>query len=219
MSSEEFYKANKKAFGVIDGAITSAQDTVKGSKSKIEAQFVKSRNEFIDNIQKYGVKVGGIDSRAVLKGIYQEVKKKDPLEVVSKKTATYELATLIMSKWANRRGQTSDAYAKIASVKNPFAALTAFAIASAGISPSFWKMIGKDQEVIGEAHWFDNKTDVVIKTSKTSNITLVDSYDAAGFNLEYTTLLGSDRYDTKLVFRFADTAIRIEVQRLVALDH
>jgi len=217
MSSTDFYKQNKKSFQQVDDVIKSVQSTINDSKPQLEAQFIKSRNAFIKELSKYGVNVAGGSSKDVLKGIYASVKKKDPLEVVSKKTATYELATLIMNKWAKRKGETSDAYKKIASVKNPFAALTAFAIAEAGISPSFWKIIGKDTNPIGEAHWFDNSVDVTIKTSKTSKINLTDNYDAAGFQLEYTTLLGTDAYDTRLVFRFADTAIRIEVQRLAKM--
>lgn len=212
-SSAEFYKINKNLFNKVDKAIDFVKGQLSNSKPKIGAQFIKSRNEFLKLIEKYDVVVTGADSKAILQGVYTTAK--NPLEIVSKKTATYELATLIMNKWMARKGVTSDAYEKLVSIKNPFAALTAFAIAEAGISPSFWKIIGKDVGIMGEAHWFANDATVSIITSKTSKITLADSLEAAGFTLDYITTLGKDKYSTKLSFRFADTAIRIEIQKLV----
>lgn len=215
MSSDSFYKTNKKLFNEINNAIDLVKGQLSDNKPKIEAQFIKSREEFLKLIEKYDVTATGANSKTTLQGVY--TKAKNPLEIISKKTATYELATLIMNKWMNRKGVTSDAYEKLISIKNPFAALTAFAIAEAGISPSFWKIIGNDTEVMGEAHWFVNDATVSITTSKTSKITLADSYESAGFTLDYVTVLGKDKYNTKLSFRFADTAIRIEIQKLVKL--
>ena len=121
---------------------------------------------------------------------------------------------MIIDRWTDKNAQISPAYKKIQEITNPFVALTAFAIASAGISPSFHKIIGNSKSMMGgHDAWFDAKATIDID-SKTGKITLVDSVKQAGFVLQYTTLLGNVRYSTKLVFRFSGSEIRIEVQEL-----
>lgn len=211
----QFFEQNKQLFIEVDAAIELINDNLSGKShtDKLDKQFIESRTKFVQQLQRYNVQVNTEDPRVKLADI--KAGKGDTLNVVSKKTAAYELASIIIEKWNDRNKQINDAYAKIADVTNPFAALTAFAIASAGISPGFWKVIGSNSADVGSATWFDAAATVDVVNTKTSPMQLKDTPGQAGFMLHYTTSIGNHNYDTLLVFRFSDSAIRIEVQRLV----
>jgi hypothetical protein len=213
-NENQFYTKNKKIFLSIENAIKGlkAKLNQKDSSKKVKEDFVKSRNAFISDIKKYKVEVEAKNNQAFIKEI--EEKNEDPVSVLSKKTSTYELASVIIKKWTDKNTEISPAYKKIQQMSNPFVALTAFAIAEAGISPSFWKVIGSSKDLNkGESHFFDAKATVDID-SKTSPIKLIDSPEQSGFLLSYITTLGKDNFSTKLVFRFSGAEIRIEVQEL-----
>lgn len=209
-----FYKNNKPLFDDIVKSIEKLKKLMGGSNNvkKVETTFVTSRDKFVKDLQKFKVEVTAENNLKFAKAVQKE--NEDAVSVLSKKTAAYELASLIIDRWTDKNAQISPAYKKIQEMTNPFVALTAFAIASAGISPSFHKVIGNSKSMMGgHDAWFDAKATVDID-SKTSKITLVDSVKQSGFLLKYTTLLGNVRYSTKLVFRFSGSEIRIEVQEL-----
>jgi hypothetical protein len=209
-----FYRANKTLFDDLQKAIAKIKKQIGGADSlkKTQDTFVKARKEFLQNVAKYKVEVAAEDSTKFAKAVASE--NEEPVSVLSKKQAAYELAMVIMSRWADKNAKISPAYKKIQAISNPFAALTAFAIAQAGVSPSFWKAVGSARNLAGgHADFFDAKMAVDIDT-KTSKIQLIDSVKQAGFYLAYTTLMGKKRYSTKLVFRFSGSEIRIEVQEL-----
>lgn len=209
-----FYKANKDLFDDVQKAISKIKKQIGGADSlkKTEETFTKARKQFLQNVAKYNIEVTAEDSNKFAKAISKE--NEEPVSVLSKKQAAYELASVIMDRWADKNAKISPAYKKIQAVSNPFAALTAFAIAQAGVSPSFWKAIGSARNLNGgHTDFFDAKMLVDIDT-KTSKIKLIDSVKQSGFYLAYTTVMGKKRYSTKLVFRFSGSEIRIEVQEL-----
>lgn len=209
-----FYKNNKPVFDNIVRSIEKLKKLMGGSNNlkKVESTFVTSRDKFVKDLQKFKIEITAENNLKFAKAIQKE--NEDAVSVLSKKTAAYELASLIIDRWTDKNAQISPAYKKIQEMTNPFVALTAFAIASAGISPSFHKVIGNSKNMFGGHDvWFDAKATVDID-SKTSKITLVDSVKQSGFLLKYTTLLGNVKYSTKLVFRFSGSEIRIEVQEL-----
>lgn len=209
-----FYKNNKPVFDNIVRSIEKLKKLMGGSNNlkKVESTFVTSRDKFVKDLQKFKIEITAENNLKFAKAIQKE--NEDAVSVLSKKTAAYELASLIIDRWTDKNAQISPAYKKIQEMTNPFVALTAFAIASAGISPSFHKVIGNSKSMFGgHDAWFDAKATVDID-SKTSKITLVDSVKQSGFLLKYTTLLGNVKYSTKLVFRFSGSEIRIEVQEL-----
>jgi len=213
-----FLKANKPLFDDIVRSIAKIKKQIGGAEStkKTQDTFIKARTQFLRNIAKYNVEVSAESTNKFAKAIVDS--NEEPISVLSKKQAAYELATVIMDRWVDKNAKISPAYKKIQSAANPFVALTAFAIAQAGISPSFWKAIGSARNLSGgHADFFDSKVAVDIDT-KTSKIKLVDSVKQAGFYLAYTTLMGSKRFSTKLVFRFSGSEIRIEVQELKAIS-
>lgn len=215
-SDQAFYNANKKHFDNVVDAIAKIKKQIGGdsNKKKIEQAFVNSRGNFLKNLAKYKVQVTAQDSNKLAKEVQD--KNEESIRFLSMKTSAYELASLIVERWTDKNAKISPAYKKIQEVSNPFVALTAFAIAGAGVSPNFWKVIGSAKNLTGHADFFDAKAVVDIDT-KTSKIALIDSPTQAGFYLSYTTLLGAKRYSTKLVFRFSGSEIRIEVQELKAM--
>jgi hypothetical protein len=214
-SEEEFLKANQNLFNDILDSISIIKKSLTSEESskKIEDTFVNSRNTFISNIKKYKVEIEAEDSKTFVKEIKE--KSKDYIKALSMKTSTYELASLIIGKWTDKNAKISPAYKKIQDITNPFVALTAFAIAEAGISPSFYKVIGSAKSLMGHADYFSAKAEVDID-STSSKMKLVDSAGNAGFILDYVTILGNKKYDTKLAFVFSNTSIKIEVQELKA---
>ena len=214
-SEDAFYKANKTIFDDLESAIKTIKSKLTGSDStaKVKKSFTTSRDKFISDIKKYKIEVSAEDSNKFSKEVEKE--NEDFIKVLSMKTATYELASLIIDRWTDKNAKISPAYKKIQEISNPFVALTAFAIAEAGLSPSFYKVIGSSKSLMGHADYFDAKAEVDIDSSSTK-MTLVDSPKQAGFLLSYVTKLGKKNYSTKLVFRFSGSEIRIEVQELKA---
>lgn len=213
-----FYKANKRLFDDLQKSVAKIKKQIGGADStkKTQDSFVKARTKFLQDLTKYNVEVSAENSSKFAKAVVDS--NEEPVSVLSKKQAAYELATLIMDKWADKNAKISPAYKKIQSATNPFVALTAFAIAQAGISPSFWKAIGHARNLSGgHTTFFDSKVAVDIDT-KTSKIKLVDSAKQAGFYLAYTTVMGGTKFSTKLVFRFSGSEIRIEVQELKEVE-
>lgn len=214
-SEEDFYNENKSLFNDLESAVKTIKSKLTGAESstKVKKSFTTSRDKFINDIKKYKIEVSAEDSNKFSKDIEKE--NEDYVKVLSMKTSTYELASLIIDKWTDKNAKISPAYKKIQEITNPFVALTAFAIAEAGLSPSFYKVIGSSKSLMGHADYFDAKAEVDIDSSSTK-MTLVDSPKQAGFLLSYITKLGKKSYSTKLVFRFAGSQIRIEVQELKA---
>lgn len=214
-SEQAFFNANKTLFNDLESSIKTIKSKLTGADSatKVKKSFTTSRDKFISDIKKYKIEVSAEDSNKFSKDIEKE--NEDYIKVLSMKTATYELASLIMDRWTDKNAKISPAYKKIQEISNPFVALTAFAIAEAGLSPSFYKVIGSSKSLMGHADYFDAKAEVDIDSSSTK-MTLVDSPKQAGFLLSYVTKLGKKSYSTKLVFRFSGSEIRIEVQELKA---
>ena len=210
---QKFYKANKAIFDDVQKAIQTIKNKMNqgDSTAKIKKNFATSRAKFIQDLQKYKIEVTAEDSNKFSQAIQKE--NQDAVSVMTKKIAAYELASLIIERWADKNNTISPAYKKIQAMSNPFVALTAYAIAEAGVSPSFWKAVGKEKGLMGHADFFDANA-VVDIDSKTSKIVLADSVKQSGFMLKYTTLLGTKRYATVLAFRFSGAEIRIEVQQL-----
>ncbi len=212
-SKNAFEKNNKTIINQIEGAIKQVQVLISPDAvvDNLKAGFLKSRRGFIKYLNSLDVKVTAKNSEQLFQQISTT---KDPVNIITKKTQAYDLASAIMNQWI-KRDIGNKAYAKILKLTNPFAALTAFAVAETGINPGFWKFIGSEKGVEGYGHWFDPmaKVDIVVKDNMP--IILNDSIDYAGFELDYNTKIGKDVYKTKLSFRFSDSQIRIEVSKLV----
>lgn len=206
--------------------IKNIKDAVEQSKRKLKKQlknlkdlFIEKRTEFIKNIEKeYKSEVEiekSINTDIMLQSILNsnEKDKNIIIERLAKKTAAYDIAFQLIRDWANTK-EVNKGYKKIAKESNIFVALTAFALASAGISPSFWKITGNSSGKIGKSEYFSDTAKISILTTETSKILLIDSFDKAGFDLKYITKISKRQYRTTLSFLFSKTTFKIEVEEL-----
>lgn len=215
-AGDKFYSDNRAIFDKLDKAtnIIKQNHSKEDTQTNLQTTFIATRNKFIRHLKEYGVQVKSSDS----KKFYQEIMKGDAAtNVLAKKIGVYDLAIKILDKWVTKE-MSNPAYSKLTKLTNPFAALTAFAVAESGINPGFWKVIGSDRGNIGEKHWFDPKAKIAVINDKTSALVLIDSPTAADFKLEYVTSIGKHDYDTKLTFRYSKDQIRIEIEKLTSRD-
>jgi hypothetical protein len=213
-AGDKFYSDNRAIFDKLDNAtaIIKQNHSKEGTQTNLQNTFIATRNKFIRYLKEYGVQVKGADS----KKFYQEIMQGTaPTNVLAKKIGVYDLAIKILDKWVTKE-MSNPAYSKLTKLTNPFAALTAFAVAESGINPGFWKVIGSERGNIGEKHWFDPKAKIAVINDKTSALVLIDSPTAADFKLEYVTSIGNHNYDTKLTFRYSKDQIRIEIEKLTS---
>jgi len=135
-------------------------------------------------------------------------------EMLAQKAATYKLASTLIEKWTEKTKKVAPGFAAhLEKVKNPFVAITLYAIAQHGLNPNFYKVMGKDSGAIGSVAEFPSNSQVDEKKSA-DNLEIKDSPSAAGFQVIYLLAINKHTYKTTLAFRFASSQIRVEVQRL-----
>jgi hypothetical protein len=139
-----------------------------------------------------------------------------------KKASCYLLATWFLTGSKTGGLKMPSGFTAIAKQKDPFVAMTAYAIGQAGISPYFIKVKGAGDVVSklnqpASADYMGG--DGMVETSKDKAVLVVDSENAAGFavemELEVRKIKGaSKKYKVTLDFRFAGEAINIEVSEI-----
>lgn len=187
--------------------------------------FQQAYTRFVNNLKSLKIKKIEGDSRSFLKSIETRNKQdnKGKLDagkvqaLLSQKAATYDLASTLVEKWTEKTKRVSPAFADyLDKVKNPFVAITMFAIAQHGLNPNFYKAIGKNDASTGTISEFPSNSTVDEKKS-VQNIKVVDSPGQAGFYITYLLTINNHTYRTSLVFRFSKDQIRIEVEELSAV--
>ncbi len=135
-------------------------------------------------------------------------------EILSQKAATYDLASTLVEKWTEKTKKVSPAFAEyLTKVKNPFIAITLFAIAQHGLNPNFYKAVGQNNASTGTLSEFPSNS-VVDEKKSISKLKVVDSPGQAGFYIEYLLTINNHTYRTTLTFRFSKDQIRVEVEEL-----
>ena len=187
--------------------------------------FQQAYTRFVNNLKNLKIEKVEGDSRAFLKSIETKNKQdnKGKLDtskmqaLLSQKAATYDLASTLVEKWTEKTKKVSPAFADyLDKVKNPFVAITMFAIALHGLNPNFYKAIGTNNASVGTISEFPSNSTVDEKKS-VQNLKVVDSSGQAGFYIEYFLNINNHTYKTTLVFRFSKDQIRIEVEELAAV--
>lgn len=187
--------------------------------------FQQAYTRFVNNLKSLDIdKVEG-DSRSFLRSIEAKNKqenkgKLDAAKVqalLSQKAATYDLASTLIEKWTEKTKKISPAFADyLNKVKNPFVAITMFAIAQHGLNPNFFKAIGTNNATKGTISEFPSNS-VVDEKKSVQNLKVVDSPGQAGFYISYLLTINNHTYKTTLVFRFSKDQIRVEVEELAAV--
>jgi hypothetical protein len=216
------YLATNQA--AIEKAVKTVTDTL-GKSTDTATTFQQAYTRFVTNLKALKIdKVGG-NSRDFLKSIESKNKtdnggKLDAGKLqalLSQKAATYDLASTLIEKWTEKTKQVSPAFADyLDKVKNPFIAITMFAIAQHGLNPNFYKAIGTNNATTGTISEFPSNSTVDEKKS-VQNLEVIDSPGQAGFYISYLLTINSHTYKTSLVFRFSKDQIRIEVEELKSI--
>lgn len=184
--------------------------------------FQQAYTRFVKNLQAMNIKKVEGNSKDFVKKIEDKNKQENGGKVnatqmqglLSQKAATYDLASTLIEKWTEKTKRVSPAFAEhLNKVKNPFVAITMFAIAQHGLNPNFFKAIGKNDGSAGTISEFPTNS-VVDESKSVQQLKVIDSPGQAGFYIEYLLNINGHNYKTVLVFRFSKDAIRIEVEEL-----
>lgn len=196
-----------------------------GKSVNTATTFQQAYTRFVKNLQAMNItKVEG-NSKDFVKKIEDKnkINNKGKLDTVkmqgllSQKAATYDLASILIEKWTEKTKRISPAFAEhLNKVKNPFVAITMFAIAQHGLNPNFYKAIGKNDGSKGIISEFPTNS-VVDEKKSIQQLKIVDSPGQAGFYIDYVLTINNHSYKTLLVFRFSKDQIRIEVEELSAI--
>lgn len=213
-----YLKTNKTQIEKIVTQINSKFSKTVNTASK----FQEAYNRFVKNLKAMRIdKVEG-NSRDFVKQI--ELKNKQDgggkldtnkiQALMTQKSATYDLASTLIEKWTEKTKKISPAFAAhLEQVKNPFIAITMFAIAQHGLNPDFYKAVGRNNGSTGAVSEFPSNS-VVDEKKSIQQLKIVDSPGQAGFYVEYLLRINNHTYQTTLTFRFSKDQIRIEVEEL-----
>jgi len=184
--------------------------------------FQQAYTRFVNNLKAMNIQKVEGDSKNFIKSVEAKNKKDNggKLDVakiqtlLSQKAATYDLASILIEKWTEKTKKVSPAFAEhLVKVKNPFIAITMFAIAQHGLNPNFYKAIGTNNATPGSISEFPSNS-VVDEKKSIQKLKVIDSPGQAGFYIEYLLNINNHTYKTTLVFRFSRDQIRVEVEEL-----
>ena len=142
-------------------------------------------------------------------------------ETLYKKSSCYLIAEYLLSGLNSEQLQIPTAYKSIMPKKNAFVALTAYAIGMAGISPTFFKLIGKSSGLDADLEPFYG--DGFLNVDENTTTKIVDTNEYKGFYVEFIATVSKsaskkakimNKYKVTLDFRYAGEALNIEVSDL-----
>ncbi len=192
------------------------ESTVKQFYSEIkqvcENAYNKARNIFLQTLQtqNYNVPENTPDTSRM-----------SP-ETLLKKANCYNTAEYIITGMSTKDALSiPPGYQTIASQKNPFVALTAYAIGMAGISPTFVKMVGNSKGAVASIDTFYGSG--FLNLDDKGFVKITDSTEYKGFYVEFITKVTEEadekapvkkKYSVTLDFRYAGDQLNIEVSEL-----
>lgn len=188
-------------------------------KSLIEyakKKYSKSRKDFFETLTKSNFKPP--TNQPVKWAETEDVSKVS--DIFLKKAGCYEAASKLLDGYQIKAALSLPKAFKsiVDEEKNVFLALTAYAVSQGGISPTFFKLIGKDSSS-QEAEVKKFPSDGVLKLVPGGEVEIDDSPTNAGFNVTFICQIESksgveDKYKVVLSFSYAGTQFKIEVFEL-----
>jgi hypothetical protein len=180
------------------------------SRDDALATYIASRKKFIDTLkdQNFNVPVSPKTDKMNAETLY-------------KKSGCYLVASYLLSGLNAQQLQIPPAYKSIIEQKNAFVALTAFAIGMGGISPTFFKLIGKDNgsDAVLEPFYGDG----ILNLDEDTDTQIFDTAEYKGFYVTFVTKVSlitdgksveKEKYQVTLDFRYAGDQLNIEVSEL-----
>lgn len=211
---ELFGNKKLKSFVIPSSVQTNIDKLFDSVRKKIEAEYTKARKQFLDVLAK-----NKMESPAQTPDL-----KSMGMETILKKTSCYMVASWVLDGINSKKLNIPPVYQSIIKEKNAFVAMTAYAIGMAGISPTFFKMVGSSKG--GSAHVETFYGSGFLNLDEKQNVTIGDSPGRKGFFVEFVTAVKLEekkstkpvsRYKVSLDFRYAGEAINIEVSELKAV--
>jgi len=220
---EELRDYLSKNNNTIQRAVQDVNDQLRDSVDTATI-FRQAYTRFVNNLKDLGIEKVEGESADFVNKIEAKNRKDNNGEldtaklqgILSQKAATYDLASTLIEKWTEDTKQISPAFAEyLTEVKNPFVAITLFAIAQHGLNPNFYKAIGRNDGGTGTISEFPSNS-VVDEKNSVDKLAIKDSAGQAGFYVEYFLNINTHVYKTTLTFRFSKDQIRVEVEELEA---
>jgi hypothetical protein len=183
-------------------------------RKKVETEYKNTRKQFLDVLVKNKMDVPAQTPDLKSMG----------METILKKTSCYMVAAWVLDGINSKKLNIPPVYQSIIKEKNAFVAMTAYAIGMAGISPTFFKMIGNSKG--GTAHLETFYGSGFLNLDEKQSIVIGDNPGRKGFFVEFVTAVKLEenksskpvsRYKVSLDFRYAGEAINIEVSELKAV--
>lgn len=211
---ELFVKKNLKSFVIPSSVQTNIDKLFNSVRKKIETEYTNARKQFLNVLTKSNMEVP----------VQTPDLKSMGMETVLKKTSCYMVASWVLDGINSKKLNIPPVYQSIIKEKNAFVAMTAYAIGMAGISPTFFKMVGSSKG--GTAHVETFYGSGFLNLDEKQSVIIGDNPGRKGFFVEFITAVkleekkGSkpvSRYKVSLDFRYAGEAINIEVSELKAV--
>jgi hypothetical protein len=208
---ELFANKNLDTFVIPSGIQKNIDKLNESFRKKAEAEYKKTRKVFIDVLKQSGMEAPTETPDLKSMG----------METVLKKTSCYMVAGWVLDGLNSKKLNIPNVYQTIIKEKNAFVAMTAYAIGMAGISPTFFKMIGNSKG--GTAHLETFYGSGFLNLDEKQKVIIGDSPGRKGFFVEFITTVKLDekkstkpvsKYKVSLDFRYAGEAINIEVSEL-----
>lgn len=219
--SEEFVAYITKNKSQLEKAVASVSAKL-GKSVDTASTFQQAYSRLVKNLKALNIEKVEGDSREFVRKVEEKNKRDNNGEInpakmqelLSQKAATYDLASVLIEKWTEKTKKISPAFESyLTQVKNPFIAITMFAIAQHGLNPNFYKAIGTNNASTGHVSEFPSNS-VVDEKKSVQKLKVVDSPGQAGFYIEYILNINNHTYRTTLTFRFSKDQIRVEVEEL-----
>lgn len=180
-------------------------------RTKYENGYKKARKSFLDVLTNANMQVPSQTP---------DIKAMD-IQTLLKKTSCYMVAGWVLDGLNSENLNIPNIYQSIIKEKNAFVAMTAYAIGMAGISPTFFKMVGDSRG--GSAHVETFYGSGFLNLDEKEKVVIGDSPRRRGFFVDFITTVKIEesksskpvaKYKVSLDFRYSGEQINIEVSKL-----
>ena len=209
-----FGQKDLKTFVIPPSAKKDIDNVFNKVRTKYENDYKKARKSFLDVLVKNKIDVPSQTPDIKSMG----------METLLKKTSCYLVASWVLDGINSENLNIPNIYQTIIRERNAFVAMTAYAIGMAGISPTFFKMVGNAKG--GEAHVETFYGSGFLNLDQKEKVIIGDTPARKGFFVEFITAVKLEdkksakpitRYKVSLDFRFSGEQINIEVSELKAI--
>lgn len=182
--------------------------------NNVYTAYATTNKNFVDSLQQGTYEV---EAQKVEKSNGGEKDVANKIELLLKKANCYIVADDLIENLATKL-RIPKAFQALAKEKNPFIALAAFGMSQAGISPTFFKLIGKGS-LDATATLEPFPSDGIVKLSPRAKIKIIDTRAFKGVRVVFqvSQFQGKKRlhdYKVDLGFLYSGTQFKIEINKI-----